>query len=116
MKLLESDHQLTVLNPRVVRLVRESRHLEVEMVCVLVLNVVDQWHHVPGRSIGLSESLRDGTGNALSANVVAMDTREVLAHGDKRLMVLLGVEDLIVVDTADALLIANRAARRTCAG
>ena len=33
----------------------------------------------------------------------------MLARGDSRLMVLLGVEDLIVVDTADALLIAHRA-------
>ena len=37
-----------------------------------------------------------------------MDARNVLARGDQRLMVLLGVEDLIVVDTPDALLIANR--------
>ena len=58
---------------------------------------------------GLYETLRDGAGNALSGNVVAMDTKQVLARRDKPLMVLLGVEDLIVVDTADALLIANRA-------
>jgi hypothetical protein len=38
-----------------------------------------------------------------------MDSKQVLARGDQRLMVLLGVEDLIVVDTPDALLVANRA-------
>ena len=37
-----------------------------------------------------------------------MDARNVLARGDGRLMVLLGVEDLIVVDTPDALLVAHR--------
>jgi hypothetical protein len=42
----------------------------------------------------------------LSGNVAAMDTKQVLARGDKRLMVLLGVEDLIVVETAGTLLIA----------
>jgi hypothetical protein len=36
----------------------------------------------------------------LSGNVAAMDTKQVLARGDKRLMVLLGVEDLILVETA----------------
>jgi hypothetical protein len=47
-------------------------------------------------------------GHALSGNVVAIDSKQVLVRGERRLMVLLGVEDLIVVDTADALLIANR--------
>ncbi len=66
------------------------------------------WNDV-GSWDGLWQTLRDGSGNALSGNVVAMDSKQVLARGDTRLMVLLGVEDLIVVDTADALLIAHRA-------
>src|SRR5579872_4167057 len=49
------DHQLTVLNPRVDRLILESRHLEVEMVCIVVLNHVDRRHHVSGGSIRLPE-------------------------------------------------------------
>jgi mannose-1-phosphate guanylyltransferase/mannose-6-phosphate isomerase len=65
------------------------------------------WNDV-GSWDGLWQTLRDGSGNALSGNVVAMDSRQVLARGDERLMVLLGVEDLIVVDTPDALLIAIR--------
>jgi mannose-1-phosphate guanylyltransferase len=65
------------------------------------------WNDV-GSWDGLWQSLRDGSGNALSGNVVAMDSKQVLARGDQRLLVLLGVEDLIVVDTPDALLVANR--------
>jgi len=65
------------------------------------------WNDV-GSWDGLWQTLRDGAGNALSGKVVAMDSRQVLARGDQRLMVLLGVEDLIVVDTPDALLVANR--------
>jgi len=49
------DQQVTVLNARVDLLARESRHLEVEMVCVLVLNHVDRRHHVSGGSIQLPE-------------------------------------------------------------
>jgi mannose-1-phosphate guanylyltransferase len=66
------------------------------------------WNDV-GSWDGLWQTLRDGSGNALAGKVVAMDSKQVLARGDQRLMVLLGVEDLIVVDTPDALLIANRA-------
>ncbi|HKD68211.1 MAG TPA: sugar phosphate nucleotidyltransferase [Candidatus Binataceae bacterium] len=65
------------------------------------------WNDV-GSWDGLWQTLRDGEGNALSGNVVAMDSKQVLARGGQRLMVLLGVEDLIVVDTPDALLVANR--------
>ena len=40
---------------------------------------------------------------------VALDSEGVLARGGKgRLMVLLGVKDLVAVDTGDALLIAGR--------
>lgn len=65
------------------------------------------WNDV-GSWEGLWQTLHDRSGNAISGKVVAMDARNVLARGDQRLMVLLGVEDLIVVDTPDALLIANR--------
>jgi mannose-1-phosphate guanylyltransferase len=65
------------------------------------------WNDV-GSWDGLWQTLRDGNGNALAGKVVAMDSKQVLARGDQRLLVLLGVEDLIVVDTPDALLIANR--------
>ncbi len=75
---------------------------------VAAVRAAFKWNDV-GSWDGLWQSLRDGSGNALSGNVVAMDSKQVLARGDQRLMVLLGVEDLIVVDTPDALLVANRA-------
>jgi mannose-1-phosphate guanylyltransferase/mannose-6-phosphate isomerase len=75
---------------------------------VAAVRAAFSWNDV-GSWDGLWQTLRDGDGNALSGNVVAMDSKQVLARGDQRLMVLLGVEDLIVVDTPDALLVANRA-------
>jgi mannose-1-phosphate guanylyltransferase/mannose-6-phosphate isomerase len=75
---------------------------------VAAVRAAFNWNDV-GSWDGLWQTLRDGDGNALSGNVVAMDSKQVLARGDQRLMVLLGVEDLIVVDTPDALLVANRA-------
>jgi mannose-1-phosphate guanylyltransferase/mannose-6-phosphate isomerase len=40
--------------------------------------------------------------------VLAFGTRDTLAHAPRRLVALLGVRDLVVVDTEDALLIAHR--------
>lgn len=75
---------------------------------VAAVRAAFSWNDV-GSWDGLWQTLRDRTGNAVSGNVVAMDSRQVLARGAQRLMVLLGVEDPIVVDTPDAILIANRA-------
>jgi mannose-1-phosphate guanylyltransferase len=57
---------------------------------------------------GLWEAMRGEGTNVLSDNVIALGSDGVLARGGDRLMVLLGVEDLVAVDTGDAILIARR--------
>lgn len=60
---------------------------------------------------GLWAALRPADGaNVLSGNVIALGANGVLARGGKRLMVLLGVDDLAVVDAGDAILIARLSA------
>ena len=66
-----------------------------------------RWHDV-GSWEGLWEALRGRGSNALSGNVVAIGSEGVLARAGGRLMVLLGVKDLVVVDSDDAILIARR--------
>jgi mannose-1-phosphate guanylyltransferase len=66
-----------------------------------------QWHDV-GSWQGLWEAMRGDSTNVLSGNVLALGSEGVLARGADRLMVLLGVDDLVAVDTEDALLIARR--------
>jgi len=51
---------------------------------------------------------RDGNGNALSGDVVAVKSRNNLVHAEDRLVTLLGVDDLVVVETSDAILVARR--------
>jgi mannose-1-phosphate guanylyltransferase len=51
---------------------------------------------------------RDPQGNAFRANVLAESASGSYVDADNKLVVLLGVKDLIVVDTPDALLIADR--------
>jgi mannose-1-phosphate guanylyltransferase/mannose-6-phosphate isomerase len=50
---------------------------------------------------------KDENGNALQGNVIAVDCRNSLIRAEKRLVAAIGVEDLCVIETADAILIAK---------
>ncbi len=50
---------------------------------------------------------KDENGNALQGNVIAVDCRNSLIRAEKRLVAAIGVEDLCVVETADAVLISK---------
>ncbi|MFH7325869.1 mannose-1-phosphate guanylyltransferase/mannose-6-phosphate isomerase [Desulfurivibrio sp. C05AmB] len=50
----------------------------------------------------------DAQGNIFQGQVLARETRNCYAQGTGRLLALLGVEDLVVVETADAVLVARR--------
>ena len=51
----------------------------------------------------------DAEGNLLAGEVLALDARQVTAYGQKdKLIALIGVEDLVVVDTEDALLVCHK--------
>lgn len=52
-------------------------------------------------------SAKDESGNALQGNVIAVDCRNSLIRAEKRLVAAIGVEDLCVVETADAVLISK---------
>src|SRR5262249_5153786 len=51
---------------------------------------------------------QDGSGNALHGPAVARDARNCLVHAEDRLTAILGIEDLVVVTTADAVLVLPR--------
>lgn len=52
-------------------------------------------------------SATDENGNALQGNVIALDCRNNLIRAEKRLVAAIGVEDLCVIETADAVLISK---------
>jgi mannose-1-phosphate guanylyltransferase/mannose-6-phosphate isomerase len=51
---------------------------------------------------------KDESGNALAGNVVALDTRNSYLRSEAGLVAALGVEDLVVVATGDAVMVAPR--------
>jgi mannose-1-phosphate guanylyltransferase len=65
------------------------------------------WHDV-GSWEGLWEALRGGNRNVLMGNILNMGADGVLARTHDRLMVLLGVKDIVAIETKDVVLIADR--------
>ena len=51
---------------------------------------------------------KDATGNAHVGDVLFTDSRNTLVHATSRLVSLVGVDDLIVIETSDAVLVADR--------
>ena len=54
----------------------------------------------------------DRNGNTVQGAVVSVDTKNSIIVGNKKLIATLGVEDLVVVDTDDALLVCSKSAAR----
>jgi mannose-1-phosphate guanylyltransferase/mannose-6-phosphate isomerase len=53
-------------------------------------------------------SSKDENGNACVGDVIAKDSRDTLVHSSGRLVSVVGVENLVVVETADAVMVADR--------
>ncbi len=78
---------------------------------------------VPAAGIGWSDvgswealwevSAKDKNGNAFKGEVVADGTRNTLAVADKRLVALVGLDDIVVVDTPDAVLVCRKSASQS---
>lgn len=67
------------------------------------------WSDIGSWSSLWSVAERDGDGNRYEGDVIAVDTRDSLVKAsDRRLIATIGVEDLVIVDTADATLVARK--------
>jgi mannose-1-phosphate guanylyltransferase/mannose-6-phosphate isomerase len=51
----------------------------------------------------------DEGGNAVEGDALLIDTKDCLVHSERSLVATIGLEDLIIVDTPDALLVADKA-------
>ncbi len=66
-----------------------------------------KWHDV-GSWEGLRQALGGKEGQILRGNVLALDSSRVVAQAGRRLMVLFGVDDIVAIDTEDAILVTRR--------
>jgi mannose-1-phosphate guanylyltransferase/mannose-6-phosphate isomerase len=72
-----------------------------------VLPVDIGWSDLGSWSALWDVATRDADGNATLGDVIAVDSRNSYVHG-RRLVALVGVDDLVVVDTDDAVLVARK--------
>jgi len=51
---------------------------------------------------------QDGNGNIASGDVITRDTHNSFIHADERLVTTIGLDDMVIVETADAVLVAKK--------
>ncbi len=55
-----------------------------------------------------NELLKDENGNTKNCNLISINSKNNLVLGEERLIATVDIEDLIIVDTGDALLISKK--------
>ena len=88
--------------------VMEPLCAEVDSGSVVVVPLDAGWSDVGSWSALWEIKQKDEQGNVLSGDVISQDTRNCLVMSDHRLITTLGVDDLIIVDTKDALMVAHK--------
>src|SRR5207248_7898755 len=66
------------------------------------------WSDIGSWSMLWARGEKDTAGNCVSGDVLLQDARNNYVRSEERLIAALGVEDLIIIDTRDAVLIAQR--------
>ena len=66
------------------------------------------WNDVGGFEALWEVSNHDENGNAFKGDVKAVDTKNTLVFGDDKLIATVGVENLVIVSTKDAVLVAHK--------
>ncbi|QJR15684.1 mannose-1-phosphate guanylyltransferase/mannose-6-phosphate isomerase [Usitatibacter palustris] len=65
------------------------------------------WSDIGSWASVLEVAARDASGNAVQGSVIAIDCKDSLVRSESRLVAALGVENLVIVETADAVLVAR---------
>jgi mannose-1-phosphate guanylyltransferase/mannose-6-phosphate isomerase len=73
-----------------------------------VLPIDAGWNDVGSWAALWAVAEQDGDGNAHHGDVMAIDCQGSYAWSERRLVAMIGLDDIVVVDTDDALLVARR--------
>lgn len=74
----------------------------------VVIPLDAKWSDIGSWSAILDVSEKDENGNSVSGDVISHDSRNCLVLGEDRLISILGLENIVVVDTKDAILVADK--------
>ncbi len=74
----------------------------------VVMPLAVGWNDVGSWSALWDVGERDGDGNIIRGDVIAVDTRDTYVDAATRLVTTVGVDNLVVVETADAVLVASK--------
>ena len=66
------------------------------------------WNDIGGFSALWQVSEKDNNGNVFKGDIKATDTQNSLVMSDDKLVALVGVDDLVIVNTKDAILVAHK--------
>ena len=77
-----------------------------ERACVVPLSA--GWNDVGCWSSIWEVHDKDANGNVVKGDVLVEDSRNCLVHGNGKLVTVLGLDDIVVVETKDAMMIAHR--------
>jgi mannose-1-phosphate guanylyltransferase/mannose-1-phosphate guanylyltransferase/mannose-6-phosphate isomerase len=66
------------------------------------------WNDIGSWSALWDVTKKDAFGNAISGDVLTLDTENSFIYADHKLVTVIGVRDLIIVETKDALMIASK--------
>lgn len=74
----------------------------------VVLPLDAQWNDLGSWSSLWEINVKDENGNACSGDVVALDTKNSFLHSNSKLIAAIGIENMVVVETVDAVMIASK--------
>ena len=75
---------------------------------VVLVPLAAGWNDIGSFSALYDIGTKDSNGNVIKGDVITQDTVNTYIHANHHLLVTMGVEDLLIVDTANATLIADK--------
>jgi mannose-1-phosphate guanylyltransferase/mannose-6-phosphate isomerase len=66
------------------------------------------WNDVGSWSALWDVTAKDSNGNAINGDVLTVDTHNSYIHAENKLVAAIGVEDMVIIETADAVMIAPK--------
>ncbi len=77
-----------------------------DLVCVVPLDA--GWSDIGSWSTLWEQGKKDEAGNTTHGDVITYDTENSLVHAESRLVATVGVKDLVIIETHDAVLVADK--------